>query len=64
MNFLNKPWQSWPVKADRSSSDCEWGLRMLKVHYASLDLGYMRKMAKSDHATTSDKLAEWLSEVK
>jgi hypothetical protein len=42
----------------RSTSDCEWGLRMLKVHYVSLDLDYMRTMAKNDHATTSYKLEE------
>jgi hypothetical protein len=48
----------------RSSSDCEWGLRMLKVHYASLDMDYMRAMAKDDHDSTSSKLAEWLSEAK
>ncbi|MEW6081565.1 MAG: hypothetical protein AB1576_07295 [Bacillota bacterium] len=47
----------------RSTSDCEWGLRMLKVHYVSLDLDYMRTMAKNDHAATSYKLEEWLNET-
>ncbi len=46
-----------------STSDCEWGLRMLKVHYASLDLDYMRAMAMKDHTITSDRLAEWLNEA-
>jgi hypothetical protein len=46
-----------------SSSDCEWGLRMLKVHYASLDLDYMRTMANNGYAATSAKLAEWLNEA-
>ena len=47
----------------RSTSDCEWGLRMLKVHHESLDLDYLRAMAKKDHVTTSNKLAEWLMEA-
>jgi hypothetical protein len=46
-----------------STSDCEWGLRMLKVHYASLDLNYMRNMAEEDHTATARKLAEWLNEA-
>lgn len=47
----------------RSSSDCEWGLRMLKVHFTSLDVNYMRDMAKKDHADTLFKLDEWLREA-
>ncbi len=47
----------------RSSSDSEWGLRMLKVHYTSLDLEYMCTMAQKDHAATAERLAEWLSET-
>ncbi len=45
----------------RSSSDCEWGLRMLKVHHNSLDLDYLRKTAAAD--ATSGKLSEWLVEI-
>jgi len=45
----------------KSSSDCEWGLRLLKVHFSSLDLDYMTRMAAGD--LTADKFAEWLSEI-
>ena len=44
----------------QSSSDCEWGLRLLKIHYANLDLDYMSKMAAEDHLDTANKLKEWL----
>jgi len=47
----------------QSSSDCEWGLRMLKVHLESLDIEYMEKMASADHETSLKKLKEWLNEV-
>lgn len=47
----------------RSSSDCEWGLRMLKVHFSALDVSYLRDMAKKDHADTLLKLEEWLREL-
>jgi len=46
-----------------SSSDCEWGLRMLKVHFNFLDLNYMRDMAEKDHSSTAHKLDEWLKET-
>ena len=47
----------------RSSSDCEWGLRMLKVHHASLDLKYMVAMAEEDGTATADRLERWLDET-
>jgi len=47
----------------QSSSDCEWGLRMMKVHYSSLDLDYMHEMAKKAHYSTLQKLEEWLREA-
>ncbi len=46
-----------------SSSDCEWGLRMLKVHLSSSDLNYMKEMAEKDHSSTAQKLDEWLKEM-
>ena len=46
-----------------SSSDCEWGLRMLKVHFDSLDLDYLRSMAEKDHPKTAQKLDQWLKET-
>ena len=46
-----------------SSSDCEWGLRMLKVHFDSLDLKYIREMAEKDHFSTAQKLDKWLKET-
>jgi len=46
-----------------SSSDCEWGLRMLKVHFDSLDLEYLRSMAEKDHPQTAQKLDHWLEET-
>ncbi len=46
-----------------SSSDCEWGLRMLKVHLNSLDLNYIKEMAEKDHSSTAQKLDEWLKEM-
>lgn len=48
----------------QSSSDCEWGLRMLKVHIESLDIDYIKKMAEADHESSLEKLKEWLDEVK
>ncbi len=47
----------------QSLSDCEWGLRMLKVHIESLDIDYMKSMAEADHESSLEKLKEWLSEV-
>lgn len=47
----------------QSSSDCEWGLRMLKVHFDSLDIQYMVAKAQSDHRRTLQKLKEWLRET-
>ncbi len=47
----------------QSSSDCEWGLRMMKVHYPSLDINYMLDKAKKDHDFTLIKLEEWLRET-
>lgn len=47
----------------QSSSDCEWGLRMLKVHLESLDIDYMEKMAEADHENSLEKLKEWLNKV-
>ena len=47
----------------QSSSDCEWGLRMLKVHLESLDIDYMEKMAEADHESSLEKLKEWLNEA-
>jgi len=46
-----------------SSSDCEWGLRMLKVHIESLDIEYIKNMAEADHESSLEKLKEWLSEA-
>ncbi|MGM0689504.1 MAG: hypothetical protein ACQESO_07970 [Bacillota bacterium] len=46
-----------------STSDCEWGLRMLKVHYETLDIDYMKNMAEIDHESSLEKLREWLNEV-
>ncbi len=47
-----------------STSDCEWGLRMLKVHKHALDKAYMQMMAAKDHSKSADKLKEWLGEAK
>lgn len=46
-----------------STSDCEWGLRMLKVHRQALDKEYMLKMAAKDHSKTAEKLKEWFDET-
>lgn len=46
-----------------STSDCEWGLRMLKVHKQALDVEYMHMMASKDHSKSADKLKEWFGEA-
>lgn len=47
----------------QSTSDCEWGLRMLKVHFESLDIAYIKEQALNDHPKTIEMLLEWLSEA-
>jgi hypothetical protein len=42
----------------RSTSDCEWGRRMLLLHRERLDMAYLKKTAASD--STAEKLQEWL----
>jgi predicted nucleotidyltransferase len=42
----------------KSSSDCEWGKRMLLLHSERLDLNYMKQTAKADR--TLETLEEWL----
>ncbi|MEW6274370.1 MAG: hypothetical protein AB1556_04560 [Bacillota bacterium] len=44
----------------KSTSDCEWGLRMFKVHRDRLDLDYLLSAAKQDRSSTLQKLREWL----
>jgi hypothetical protein len=44
----------------KSTSDCEWGKRMLFLHAERLDLEYMRKMAKTDG--TAVHLEEWIQQ--
>lgn len=46
-----------------STSDCEWGLRMLKVHKAYLDKEYMFQMVDKDKVETADKLKDWFCEA-
>ncbi|BCV20930.1 hypothetical protein [Moorella sp. Hama-1] len=46
----------------QSTSDCEWGLRMLKVHRDRLDIDYMLSAAGRDYPATLQKLKEWLNE--
>jgi hypothetical protein len=46
----------------QSSSDCEWGLRLLKVHTNHLDLEYLRKIATEDHPESLKILEQWLAE--
>jgi len=42
----------------RSSSDCEWGRRMLLLHHERLDMSYLKRIAARD--LTTEKLQEWL----
>lgn len=42
----------------KSSSDCEWGKRMLLLHYERLDIPYMVQQATID--STVDILRQWL----
>lgn len=42
----------------RSSSDCEWGRRMLLIHRKRLDIEYLNRTAAYD--STLEKLQEWL----
>lgn len=42
----------------KSTSDCEWGRRMLFLHFERLDLDYMRKTAKVDQ--TVERLEKWI----
>ncbi len=46
----------------QSSSDCEWGLRLLKVHADHLDLDYLRKTAAQDHPESLKLVEKWLAE--
>ncbi|KKM09587.1 hypothetical protein SY88_18565 [Clostridiales bacterium PH28_bin88] len=46
----------------KSTSDCEWGIRMLKVHRDRLAVDYMILEARKDHLSTLKKLEEWLKE--
>lgn len=47
----------------KSSSDCEWGYRMLDVHQSALDIEYMKKETKTNHPAEFKKLKEWLNAV-
>ncbi|MFA1822122.1 hypothetical protein ACDX78_18375 [Virgibacillus oceani] len=42
----------------RSSSDCEWGRRMLLLHRERLEIEYLERIAAYD--STVEKLQEWL----
>lgn len=46
----------------KSSSDCEWGKRLLLLHFDRLDINYMVKRAKVDKTITV--LEEWLHSLK
>ncbi|PWA10021.1 hypothetical protein DCC39_12090 [Pueribacillus theae] len=46
----------------KSSSDCEWGRRMLFLHSERLDYEYMNKVSQKD--LTAGKLNNWLEEMK
>lgn len=43
----------------KSTSDCEWGSRLLLLHEERLDMDYV--MNQSDEDKTKEKLNEWLS---
>ncbi|GAB3792668.1 DUF6036 family nucleotidyltransferase [Virgibacillus kimchii] len=42
----------------RSTSDCEWGRRMLLLHRERLDMAYVKKSAARD--STAEKLQDWV----
>lgn len=46
----------------KSTSDCEWGLRMLRVHRDRLDINYLLTAAGKERPPALKKLKEWLEE--
>ncbi|WP_027717975.1 hypothetical protein [Desulfovirgula thermocuniculi] len=44
----------------KSSSDCEWGLRLLKVHRERLDLSYMLQSVRKEGQVLEKELIKWL----
>ncbi|UOF89939.1 hypothetical protein LSG31_19040 [Fodinisporobacter ferrooxydans] len=44
----------------KSTSDCEWGLRLFQTHRERLDIPYLQQQSKAD--LTEDILQSWLSE--
>lgn len=45
----------------KSTSDCEWGRRLLLLHHTRLDLAYLKECARKDG--TGIRLDDWLSSI-
>lgn len=45
----------------KSSSDCEWGKRLLLMHAKRLDFDYLKEISRKDN--TLVKLNEWLKDI-
>src|SRR5690625_3035079 len=46
----------------QSSSDCEWGKRLIFMHAQRLDMNYLKNTSQVDN--TFDQLSDWINEIK
>ncbi|WP_134704382.1 hypothetical protein [Ammoniphilus sp. YIM 78166] len=45
----------------KSTSDCEWGKRLLLLHYQRIDLKYLMETSRKD--STQERLQSWLDQI-